>query len=59
MLPGIRDRRRGNGLNLCQRRFRLDTGENLFKERVAKHQKRLLKAEVESPSVEVFKKMSA
>lgn len=43
-------------IKLCQVRFRVDIRENFFTKMVVKYRNRLCRAEVESPSLEGFKR---
>ena len=49
------DRMRGNGLKLCQGRFRLGIRRNVFSERLAVQWHRLLREVLESVFLEMFK----
>jgi len=51
------DRIKRNGLKLHQGRFKLDFRTNFFTKRVIKHWNRLPRQEIESPPLEVCKRL--
>lgn len=51
----VHDRTRGNGFDLKEGRFRLDTRKKCFTMRVLKHWHRLCRDVVNAPLLETFK----
>lgn len=49
------DRTGGNEMNLCQRKFRLDTRRTFFREMVVGHWNKLPREAVMAPSLSEFK----
>ena len=56
LLSGNSNKARGNGLKFCQGRFRLGIGKNIFSGGAVRHRNGLPRQEMESPSLEVFRK---
>ena len=51
------DNMQGNGLKLCQGRLRLDIRKNFFTSKVVKYWNKLLREVVQSPYLEVFRRL--